>query len=312
MKKKGTILFMLVTFATILSCNKYKDSLLNFNDENIKVMDRRLVFKDQAIFETFTKEMLINQDKLKDFMNQFEGFTSFYEVFEPISEDENLLTSSNLVVKKEIDHHVTYDPIIDYGLMQHLLNPEGIIQIGDIVYRVTYNFVLSSSLSDIGILMVADGESEKVSKFEIERDEVILPGSRTCGITNDNCYSSLFPNAPYTDRRTRGKLVTANYLFRKEARVEVFHEKLNGTNVTADEISIIGSIQVWNRSNTYDCEFCEDGGGTFYQNNVQQDKKKIIVVLYIGGISCNLYFGAYDVDFLSKIGGASRGCNLVN
>ncbi len=143
---------------------------------NVIFEDGRLKFASQADFENATGIMRQNKQYLALFEKQFIGFTSSKSAyFEKTRKDENLslLELPEYMTAVQMSDGETYvRPSVDFHFVANLTNPKGIIQIGDIVYKYTYEKIYKTKEVYANLL---DNSNNLDNNPNIE----ILPISRT-------------------------------------------------------------------------------------------------------------------------------------
>ncbi|WMJ74999.1 hypothetical protein RCC89_17780 [Cytophagaceae bacterium ABcell3] len=127
-QKLQTAIFFLILSTLTLSCKKETEDLLpddemelsNTNQDEIKVVNGRLTFKDKDFFE----EYLSTNSSKNTRQGKFEGFISMNEYYE---------NKSSYRTKGKI----TCDTLpFEDDYLANFLTPEGIIEIGDYVFKI--------------------------------------------------------------------------------------------------------------------------------------------------------------------------------
>lgn len=114
--------------------------------DNIVSKEGRLVFKDKNEFNSTIKTLFDNQKEIKNFESQFSGFTSNKQAFERI--DSTFLKSINYdydlirdyATLIETPEGKSLERVVDMHLLAYLFNDDGILQIGDSIFKFSYDF----------------------------------------------------------------------------------------------------------------------------------------------------------------------------
>lgn len=155
-------LFYIIIIALItLSCEKSKIDVLGKNGnalstiDKIKVIEGRLVFQNYQDFNQTINYLFINQNQIKDFESQFKGFTSNKQAFEKI--DSSYLAKINYDFSKigdfafiqKINNEKSLERVIDLPLLSYVFNDKGIVQIGDSIFKFTYEFTYKFNVAKL-------------------------------------------------------------------------------------------------------------------------------------------------------------------
>ena len=137
----------------------------------------RLAFESQIEFNTFFDNLIENQDpsELDEFEQKISGFTS-------------LRTVTNTLLGEEIEENSPHDHspplrIVEDPVLESLLNQNAEIQIADSVYKVTHNYVYSTTSENEKAFSEVVFRSSFPSKEHIGIDVTILEIDRL--LTND-------------------------------------------------------------------------------------------------------------------------------
>jgi hypothetical protein len=134
---------LLVSAAIVVSCSKDEQKV----QTPISVVDGRLVFESQEVFENQMKYLFENQDNLEGFENQFVGFTSSRQAFDNFTEEKYLAANSDMssfkdyAILLEKDGEKYMEAVVDAELLSYVVNDKGLIQIGDKIHKYTYEKV---------------------------------------------------------------------------------------------------------------------------------------------------------------------------
>jgi hypothetical protein len=122
---------------------------------NVEVIDGRLVFKSQDELKAAYAKMSKNQADLGRFEAQFKGYTSQKQAFENFSSADLDRTNGDLtpfqdyVVKNVTKGEASYDEVVAPKIYSHLINAEGLLQIGEKVYKFVPNFIYEFNVSEM-------------------------------------------------------------------------------------------------------------------------------------------------------------------
>lgn len=134
---------LLVSVAIVVSCSKDEQKI----NAPITVVDGRLVFESQEVFENQIKYLFKNQDNLDDFESQFKGFISSRQAFDNFTEEmylaanEDMTSFEDYAILLAKDGENYMEAVIDAELLSHVVNDKGLIQIGNKVHKYTYEKV---------------------------------------------------------------------------------------------------------------------------------------------------------------------------
>jgi hypothetical protein len=122
---------------------------------NVEVIDGRLVFKSQDELKAAYAKMSKNQADLGSFEAQFKGYTSQKQAFENFSSADLDRTNGDLtpfqdyVVKNVTKGEASYDEVVAPKIYSHLVSAEGLLQIGEKVYKFVPNFIYEFNVSEM-------------------------------------------------------------------------------------------------------------------------------------------------------------------
>lgn len=171
---------MLFSLFLVVSCQKEQDILPQQEETNQKILphlkgvelvENRLVFESEAAYQSI-QSLLRGKDVDEEAIikNQFPDFISMEDAYNNISEEERIRIGENgdltgyenlLRFEKGEDGEISAEVNTGIFESQLLVNPQGIIQIGDDFRKIEYNntYTLSKNQYDA---FVKDG---KVTSF---------------------------------------------------------------------------------------------------------------------------------------------------
>ena len=123
--------------------------------DNAEVVDGRLVFKSQDELKAAYAKLSKNQSALSNFEAQFKGYTSQKQAFENFSSADLDRTNGDLtpfqdyVVKNVTNGEASYDEVVAPKIYSHLVSAEGLLQIGEKVYKFVPNFIYEFNVSEM-------------------------------------------------------------------------------------------------------------------------------------------------------------------
>ncbi len=124
----------------------------------VESMDGRLVFKDETTFKKTMQYLYEHQEDEFVLDRAFVGFKSYLKAYVELADKdfENFEAYPNLVhlvdgvgVEKELT------TVVEFELLKSALNPDGLLQIGDMVYKYSDQFVYQTSNASAIPLLVA-------------------------------------------------------------------------------------------------------------------------------------------------------------
>ena len=176
-------LFVLISF---VACQKEQTNSVtptvtthSFKLQNVEVVDGRLVFKTESDLNTLLDEMFNNQNSLENFDKHFAGFSSQYEAFNRFSDEDLVKTNGDLTsfkdyvveVKKADGIHL--ERVVSEPLAARLVNSEGLIQIGDVVSKMTRDYAYQFPVSKLESYKNNKNSLESISNLEKKKVERI-------------------------------------------------------------------------------------------------------------------------------------------
>jgi hypothetical protein len=168
---------LLVSGIVMVSCSKDEQKV----QAPISVIDGRLVFESQEVFNTTLKELLKNQDGLKEWKSQF-NYTSLWEAYERITEEEKVQIGNSKSIKgyenvikiiEDENGELEATPTITNNIHQVIFNHQGIIQIGNHIYKQDYDYLKIITDGDISKLKMLGDVKESNKDLAIEVHPVI-------------------------------------------------------------------------------------------------------------------------------------------
>ncbi len=137
----------------MVACQKDETTLAttvspqNITLKGVTVVDGKLKFNTQEDFNEAIKTLHANKKKLENVENQFNGFVSARKAFAEITEESLIKSNGSIEPYKHVaaivdvngDKHL--DPVVDAKYLAILANGEGLIQIGNTIYKFTRNYV---------------------------------------------------------------------------------------------------------------------------------------------------------------------------
>ncbi len=171
------IIYLIIVIAITYSCQKAAiDEVPVKNNsvssvQNVTAKDGRLIFKNKTDFNATIKMLFDNQKGIKDFEAQFPGFTSNKQAFERIdstflmSINYNFELISNYAIILETPEGKSLERVIDNQLLAYLFNDEGILQIGDSIFKFSYDFTYKFNVNKLSQL--------KSAKLDLSSNEVV-------------------------------------------------------------------------------------------------------------------------------------------
>ena len=149
---KISALFLALGGLTFVACKKENTEPTKASEtaaypllEKVAVSNGRLKFESIQSFEKSVKSIHEKQNSLKGFESQFSDFVSSSQAFEAITEEDfekqngDISKFKNFAVIVEKDGEKYFEPVIDLAHLSYLINKEGLLQVGDDVYKFTYD-----------------------------------------------------------------------------------------------------------------------------------------------------------------------------
>ena len=258
------IIAMLFILGSFVACQKEQTNVVtptvaahSFNFQNVEVVDGRLVFKTKSDLNTLLDEMFKNQNSLENFDKHFKGFTSQFEVYNRFSDEDLVKTNGDLTsfkdyvveVKKADGIHL--ERVVSEPLAARLVNSEGLIQIGDVVSKMTRDYAYQFPVSNLESYKNNTNSLERISNLEKKKIERITQDIDVSGGLSTRGYIvSAELVYQYKSgkqfRKVRGELEATDPLLSswRTAYARVKHEKRgfwgSWSNEATDQLRISG------------------------------------------------------------------------
>lgn len=128
--------------------------------KGVSFKEGRLRFTSQKDFENAISTMRLHQQTASAFEKQFTGFISSRSAYFNASHNAETLSVNDLpeymTAIKMSDGEIYVRPSVDFHLIGNLTNPEGIVQIGNIVYKYTYWKIFKTTENYVDLLTSSD------------------------------------------------------------------------------------------------------------------------------------------------------------
>lgn len=183
------IIYLISGLLIFFSCQKKEEVVITQIKNsfpiasNVTAKEGRLVFNTRNDFNSVINTLFKNQKKIENFESQFSGFTSNKQAFEGI--DSTFLKSinynfdliSNYAKIIETPEGKSIERVIDNHLLASLFNDQGILQIGDSIFKFSYDFTYKFNVSKLSQLKSAklDLSSNDVIAYPNIRSRIELP-----------------------------------------------------------------------------------------------------------------------------------------
>lgn len=128
---------------------------------NVTSKEGRLIFETRDDFNKTVNMLFEHQKKIENFESQFSGYTSNSQAFDNFSSNLKDDTSINadairdFAFIKESNGEKSIEHTIDLRLLSYLFNDKGILQIGDSIYKYTYEFTYKFDVNKLSQLKSA-------------------------------------------------------------------------------------------------------------------------------------------------------------
>lgn len=140
--------------ALVSSCTKEEiiPSKHNSDFQNVSLIEGRLKFKTMDVFKESIQEL--SKNKINKIKTTFPDFYSARDVFSNLIKNEfvDYKDYPNIVIEVYKNDELYLEPIIDYDLLSYFVNENGIIQIGDQIYKLTYDKLYQTNVSNLSQL----------------------------------------------------------------------------------------------------------------------------------------------------------------
>ncbi len=123
--------------------------------DNAEVIEGRLAFKSQEELKAAYAKLSKNQSELGSFEAQFKGYTSQKQAFENFTSADLDKTNGDLtpyqdyVVRNVTNGEASYDEVVAPKIYSHLVSAEGLLQVGDKVYKFVPGFIYEFNVSEM-------------------------------------------------------------------------------------------------------------------------------------------------------------------
>jgi hypothetical protein len=128
---------------------------------NVTSKGGRLIFETRDDFNKTVNMLFENQNKVENFESQFSEFTSNSQAFDNFAsnfKDDTSIDADairDFAYIKDSNGEKTLEHTIDLRLLSYLFNDKGILQIGDSVYKYTYEFTYKFNVDKLSQLKSA-------------------------------------------------------------------------------------------------------------------------------------------------------------
>lgn len=210
----------------------------------IEVIDGRLYFENQSEFAVALQTLFNNQNNLDGFEEQFRGFNSSRMAFDLVNEqmveslNGNISTLSNYAILLNKNGDTCLEPVIDRLVLSVLFNDEGVLQIGQKIWKETYYYFYEMDL-----------ETFKQNRNSFQRGSIpglnVYPIERKTTNTNMDSEITSCTNNYATKKRMRGELNQFRSPVYNDITVETKNRKKGFLGIwyslKADEIHLDGT-----------------------------------------------------------------------
>lgn len=230
MKKKVCFSMYFLLVVLMAACHKeYQKNQSEASEPDFIMSQGMLVFKDENSFMEILKGLYSIQDKLDMWERSIPGFVSQRTWFEELAKDKLPEELSDVdkykyvyAIVKEGDGALSMERNIYNDVLATLISKDGFIQIGDLVYRFTYERYYYTDIGNIEQLFVnkIDVSSPDIKEKEIEREFIFedINVSDARGITVGECTTTS------DDKRVKG-LIVREELFGNNCNITTKHQK---------------------------------------------------------------------------------------
>lgn len=222
MKNSGNIFIVSLMVIFIISCDK-KDYSVNQEEhfeikalasngflqvDFVKFQDGRLLFEDRESFDLFISTMQEHQHELDNFESHFLGFISARMAYDKFCEDyhqgviQDFEKSKDYVILLESEGEQYFEQVVYPNLLSILFNKDGLIQIGDSVFKFMYDKIISTNISNLDYIKNFEDDDELSHLFIITKNQHTVLNEFTITSCENPCREDY--DAGY--RRIRGRL----------------------------------------------------------------------------------------------------------
>lgn len=183
------IIYLIAVLIVLFSCQKEEEVAIpqiknSFPiASNVTTKEGRLVFKTRNDFNAIIQSLFENQKKIENFDNQFVGFISNMQAYENYSKkmtedsDINEEAIADFAFIRMANGEKYLERTIDSHLLAYLFNDKGVLQIGDAIYKYTYDFTYKFSENKLTQLKSAkiNAATDGVFAYPNVRDKFEIP-----------------------------------------------------------------------------------------------------------------------------------------
>lgn len=172
----------LIGIMFLVSCEKENPVTQNTTQsDNFSLIEGRLAFDNEAAFRKTLDELYSTQNALDEWEEAVSGYTSLRTVCETITYEkaEEFVNKSEkhkfiFAMVEEENGELSMERNIYNDVLATLISDKGFLQIGEKVYRFTYDYFYSTDVKDIDLLDIntIDNLNSKVIRTEIKREFV--------------------------------------------------------------------------------------------------------------------------------------------
>lgn len=212
--------------ACLLSCQK--EQALNHETTTVKVpkaipdgvseKEGMLVLKDEATLEAMIDYAFVNQKGFIGFESHFSGFTSNRKAYKDFDQsvfergDVDVAAIADIITIVTEDGEDYVEPTVDAILISYILNDKGMVQVGDHVYKYTYDKVYKFDSEHLPAYL-AHRNPNRISEVYAQPIERMVDGHQRVDVAQcDNVYAS--------GRKMSGELSATNALLYCEVKVQ--------------------------------------------------------------------------------------------
>jgi hypothetical protein len=180
MKKVSFFLSLLVSVSFLFQqCKKEPGVDQNVsNYEHFSIIDGRIAFHSQADYDAVKLKLASEQDKIAAWEASLSNYTSMRTAYADMTDERasellNHLDDYKYLFTKvqEESGEFSMERNVDNDVMATLINKDGLLQIGDDVYRFTRDRFFKTDVKNLDRLMTnsIDLQDKKVAAFDVKR-----------------------------------------------------------------------------------------------------------------------------------------------
>ena len=200
MKNKS---FYVIAVAAVMlflsSCDKEESIQSTETSQSITLKNGMIIFNTSDDFEKTIESLMKNQNNLDQWEKNFNGFTSMRTAYDNLSEDDMQKIASNKsshhfrdILKISDDQEPEALMNIDDEVLATLVNEQGLLQIGNEVYKFRYDMLYKTAYKDLDKLAnidnysKADLKNNNIETFEVSHNYFVtelsenFKADRTC------------------------------------------------------------------------------------------------------------------------------------